>query len=69
MVGCMTLKEFKEKSGMSLGDLADKLGISLGHASDIVNGKQNCSLRIAVTVEEITRGKVRCRDLLIEDYA
>lgn len=69
MMGSMNLREFKEKSGLSLADIASALGITVGHASDIVNGKRNCSLRIAVEVERITKGKVKCRDLLVEDVA
>lgn len=70
----MTLREYfdkqrKKPDGLTVSKLAEKLGISVGHASDLINGNVNCSLAIAVQIEELTGNKVRCRDLLVETAA
>jgi plasmid maintenance system antidote protein VapI len=60
----MTLREFKDKRGLRTEDLADLLDLSIGHTSDLINGRRSCSLEVAVRIEELTRGRVRCRDLI-----
>lgn len=65
----MTLLEYRKKNALSVQALADLLGLSIGHTSDLLNQKRGCSLAVALRVEEITNGKVRCKDLLASDAA
>lgn len=60
----MTLLEYKQKHKLRLDALAEMLGLSPAHTSELVNGKTRCSLEVAVRIEDLTKGKVRCRDLL-----
>lgn len=61
----MKFRAYKDKHPFKLEQLAEKLGISLGHASDLVNGKRQASLDVAVEIEKFTKGLVTCQDLLV----
>lgn len=41
------LADYKEKTGISVTDLAEKLGTSKGHVSDLVNGRVRIGVKIA----------------------
>lgn len=62
----MTLREYKDKYPFRLEDFAEAVDVSLTHASDLVNGKRQCSLDVAVKIETFTKNRVRCKDLLVE---
>ncbi len=65
MVLRMTLKKYKEKYPFRLEDFAEFVGVSISHASDLVRANRQCSLDVAVKIEEFTNRKVTCRDLLV----
>lgn len=65
----MTLREFKKRNGLKLDEMADELGVSVSHVSDLIRGTRGCSLELAVRIEEYTKGKVSCRDLLATESA
>lgn len=60
----MTLREYKIRHKLQMVELAELLELSVGHTSDLVNSRRGCSLEVAVRIEEITKGRVSCRDLL-----
>lgn len=60
----MTLKEYMTTKKLTVTQIADALGTSKGYVSDLVAGKRTCSLDMAVKIEEFTRNRVKCRDLL-----
>ena len=62
----MTLRDYKDKYPFTLEAFAEAIGVSITHASDLVNGKRQCSLDVAVKIEAFTNNRVRCKDLLVE---
>ena len=63
-IGQKRLLDWMEGNNMSINALVNeaKLCYSFGHA--FVSGKQRPGLEIAVRIEDITKGYVRCRDWL-----
>ena len=61
----MTLAQYKKKYPFRLEDFAEFIGVSVSHASDLVRANRQCSLDVAVKIEEFTKRKVSCRDLLV----
>jgi len=50
----MTIGEYRTKNRLTLDELAELLAISKGHASDLCNGKQRPSIKVAVRMGELT---------------
>lgn len=60
----MTLREFKKKNKLKLEEMAAELDLSVSHVSDLITGRRGASLDVAVRIEDYTKGKVSCRDML-----
>ena len=50
----MTIGDYRAEQGLKIEELAKLLRISNGHASDICNGKQPVSIKIAKRMAAIT---------------
>lgn len=50
--------EYITRSGLSRAAWAAKIGISRSYLSDLLNGKKDPSLRVAVDIERLTAGAV-----------
>ncbi len=58
----MKLKEFLDASGIQYKDFAKNAGITPNTVLNIIH-KGDCKLSIALKIEELTMGAVKCRDL------
>lgn len=63
----MKLKEYIEEVGIPINEFARRLKISPATIYNIFNDK-DIRLSVAVKIEEATKGKVKCRELLSPDY-
>lgn len=63
----MMLKEYLRRKRLTITAFADQLSTSKGYVSDIIAGKRSCSLEMAVAIEDLTGGRVKCRDLLLPE--
>lgn len=60
----MNLKEYLFRNDIMQKDFSTALGISYKTLWSIINGVRMPSLDIAVKIEEITHGVVKCKDLI-----
>ena len=58
------LRRWIEGSGMSQNQVAEKLKISKASLSRYVNGSRVVSVKVAVKIEKLTKGKIKCADLI-----
>lgn len=68
----MTLAEYRKSRGITLAQCAAELGLSpgtKGHLSRLENGALDFPVRLALQVEEWSRGEVRAVDLLAPEDA
>lgn len=59
----MDLKTFIELKSISQKEFADALGIAQSSLSNYLRGTRTVPLNVAVKIEEITKGKVKIKDL------
>lgn len=64
----MLLKDWLKEKGVSNRALAKKLGKTDGYVSALcnMNSPMQCSVEVAVRIEELTGGLVTARDLMKE---
>lgn len=60
----MKLKQFLDETGIKRKFLAQKIGVDPITLTSIVNGKRDISLSVAIRIEDVTEGKVTCRDIV-----
>lgn len=58
----MNLKKYLEENGIKIGSFAKRIGVSRQTLDRILNGHE-VVLSTALKIEDITEGKVTCRDL------
>jgi DNA-binding XRE family transcriptional regulator len=65
----MKINEFFQETGMMKNFFCSKVGISPTTLSALLKRDYEPQLRIAIAIEEFTKGKVSCRDWLsLEDH-
>lgn len=62
----MKFKEWIEVEGFKIDKIAEKIGISRQALSYLINGHHVPSLKVAVKIEKLTKGKVKCKDWIDE---
>ena len=60
----MNLKQYIESNGIKKNFIAKKLGISVRYLYDLIDQKSIPSVKTAIEVEDLTEGKVKCREWL-----
>lgn len=60
----MKIERWMEKKGVTYRSMAKELGVSHSLLFYCVQGKRKMSLKLAVKIEKITKGEVRCKDLV-----
>lgn len=60
----MKLKEYFTKNGISLHKFAKLIGVSNSTLYNIIDGKNDVRLSIAIKIEDLTNKAVTARDLL-----
>ena len=60
----MKLSTWLKKEGKDYKYLADKLGVDKTTACKYINGTRGIPLKRAVEIEKITKGLVKCKDLI-----
>jgi transcriptional regulator with XRE-family HTH domain len=58
------LREWRRAQNLSQQQLAAIIGVDKSLISKMERRRQGCALAVAVSIEELTRGKVRCKDLM-----
>jgi plasmid maintenance system antidote protein VapI len=61
----MKLKEYLDETGIPIARFARKINVSPNTIHNVIRGK-TISLKIALEIERITEGKVKCKDLISE---
>jgi transcriptional regulator with XRE-family HTH domain len=61
----MTLKDWMQKEGLTQPEAAKRLGASQQDVSRWVLGKNEPTLRMALSIEKKTRGAVTAADLVV----
>lgn len=59
----MLLREYLKEEGITITAFARKLGVSKANINNIFRGVEP-RLATAVKIQELTRGRVQCKDLL-----
>jgi len=60
----MKLKKYLNDNGIARQSFAKSINVSYGYLNQIMSGHRNAGLCIAVKIEKVTKGKVRCKDML-----
>lgn len=63
----MKLRDFLQSKGMKINFLAAEIGVNQSLVCAWLNGAVVPTLKHIVKIEEITKGKVRARDLIVEN--
>lgn len=63
----MKLKEFLAETGMKKKFLAHKIGITPITLTSLLTGRRDFSLSVAIRIEDVTEGKVTCREIVNHD--
>ena len=63
----MNLKEFRTNNRLTVADVASSLGITRQHVYEIERGSAYPSRKLALRIEEATKGAVTLRDLFPKD--
>jgi transcriptional regulator with XRE-family HTH domain len=61
--GSMTLREYREAKGLTLAEMAAQVGCSASTLSLIERGMRKPKFALTRMIVEITRGRVKARDL------
>ena len=61
----MKLKQWIEERGITHEHAAEYLDVSTSALRSWLYGQKEPRLRVAVHIERMTQGKIRCRDLLV----
>lgn len=64
----MKLAMYLEETGIPVTVFARKLGVSSGTIHNILSEENDLRLSIAVKIEDFTKGKITCRDLLPDNF-
>jgi len=65
----MILKEFIFRAGITRKHFAEKIGVSPIYIGWLINGKTECSRKMAKKIEEITKGEVSFKEAMFpEEY-
>lgn len=64
----MELQGYLEETGMPLAELARRASINPRTIKNILERKADIRLSVALRLEDATKGQVKCRDLLSEEF-
>jgi DNA-binding XRE family transcriptional regulator len=62
----MKLSDYLKMTRLRQDEFAELVGISKGTLKNILKGKYDVRLSTALRIEKETKGKVKCKDLVLE---
>lgn len=62
----MTLAEWIEKEGITRSEAARRLQISPSYMTELCQRKRNPSVLLAISIVELSKGKIKVRELIGE---
>lgn len=62
----MKLSDYLKITRLRQDEFAEMVGISRGTLKNILRGKYDVRLSVALRIEKETKGKVKCKDLIFE---
>lgn len=60
----MRLSEYLKETKLTQEEFAALVGVTRPFITNILNGKRNPSIQLAIRIDEVTNGKVPLKDLL-----